>query len=128
MQDTIVNFETAKLAKERGFNIIQLMGSHHTFYKSDGSKIVGDSFAKQLMNYAPTQSLLQKWLREIHGIHIDFQYDLEPDMKTINVSFSVINHEGSLYNEKKKYLKYEEALEEGLQHALEILEALELIH
>jgi len=120
MQEQIVNFETAKLAKERGFT-----ESCWQWYDTIGN-IKEHKFSTTSNRYddelaAPTQSLLQKWLREIHGIHIDFQYDLESDMKTINVSFSVINNEGSLYNEKKEYLKYEEALEEGLQQALELI-------
>lgn len=67
-------------------------------------------------NYlAPTQSLLQKWLRDIHFI------DVEP--KAIRF---VGDEKASYYNnyingsmiEMKKYNSYEEALEEGLYQAL----------
>lgn len=64
---------------------------------------------------APTQSLLQKWLRDIHFI------DVEP--KAIRF---VGDEKASYYNnyingsmvEMKKYNTYEEALEEGLYQAL----------
>lgn len=49
MIEQIINLETAKLAKERGF--VDIKNSN-------------------TLPHFSTQSLLQKWLREIHGIHI----------------------------------------------------------
>ena len=132
MEEQKVIFETAKLAKEKGFDI-PCENYYDTYIDDDDIDLCnyeenrGSNFAYLRKNEndfeysAPTQALLQKWLRETYDIHIDFEYDLEPNMKTINVSFCVINNKGSLYEEKKQYLKYEQALEQGLQKALKLI-------
>jgi len=77
MKDEIISFETAKLAKEKGFNILYnvayceqgiLRTCNPDFY------LVG-YHNQGLATLAPTQSLLQKWLREVHDIIIDVQLD-----------------------------------------------------
>jgi len=80
----IITFKTAKLAKDKGFNL-----NSQAFYGCD-DPVSGESnklilrdwekwinFGKEdstqdgtAIYSAPTQSLLQKWLREVHGIHI----------------------------------------------------------
>ena len=73
MVETIVKFETAKLAYEKGFNSSEYW-SEMLMYDTDGElcKIV---LGKQLFQpepfnkgfiLAPSQSLLMKWLRETH--------------------------------------------------------------
>lgn len=72
MSDELIQFETAKLAREGGFN-----GWTLSAFESDGSIAVGgiggskkwntysqDTFAR------PTQSVFQRWLRELYNIHI----------------------------------------------------------
>lgn len=70
MEDTLVTFQTAKLAKEKGF-IGKLFVED--WYNSEGH-LYRDCkscfFDRDIYIEAPTQSLLQKWLREEHGIHI----------------------------------------------------------
>lgn len=82
MHEERIKFDTAKLAKEKGFDI----DTNGFFYplreetkNIDGLAIVGklryslvDSSGvefKKDNNYAlaPTQSILQKWLRDVHG-------------------------------------------------------------
>ena len=95
MEDTRISFETAKLAKEKGFN-----ERVHYFYKvkSENDIELYGCTKKQLVGFkgytpiyhkvrdyhtnkeklnaklyrcsAPTQSLLAKWLREEHNIHL----------------------------------------------------------
>lgn len=71
---------------------------------------------------APTQSLLQKWLREKHNIHIVcWWYDKEDKFytelgrKTKEKIFVQCGNTTLLFN------TYEEALEEGLKHALTLI-------
>ena len=70
MEDQLISFETAKLAKEKGFWGIFLL------YKKDGttwnSCFLGEDEFKECYP-APTQSLLQKWLREKHNFHIEIK-------------------------------------------------------
>jgi Mg2+/Co2+ transporter CorB len=88
MTDQLISFETAKLAKEKGFNI------KHYWYN----------------DIRPTQSLLQKWLREKHGIHIVIQ-------KYGNVwSFEIVTD--ITYSDDILYFSFEKALEGALYQAL----------
>lgn len=72
MQDELVGLEVALLAKEKGFNIDQPKG----FYNHGDSKLIlwvdSERYNEQkdFIAFAPTQSLLQKWLRENHEIHV----------------------------------------------------------
>jgi hypothetical protein len=53
MEEQLISFETAKLAKEKGFDFIYIIDN-------------------ELTNHSLiTQSLLQKWLREKYDIHIE---------------------------------------------------------
>lgn len=80
----------------------------------------------------PTQSLLQKWLREVHNIYVESYHDLSSDGKSIQyyTSWGFLqqkNIEGKQnvngwYDEYNDWKKYEEALEFGLQEALKLIE------
>jgi len=112
MTDQLISFETAKLAKEKGFNIECI---YH---------IEKNLKTEEILNHVhygyecPTQSLLQKWIRETHSIHIGIDYDvggwsyfyltnLKSPTKDVNWS--------------KNYDTYEETLEAGLQEALKLI-------
>ncbi len=77
MEEQLISFETAKLAKEKGFDIICQKG----FNPNNGNIIEGNLwFVLNTLesNYhiqCPTQSLLQRWLREVHNIHIELLID-----------------------------------------------------
>ena len=131
MKEEIIQFEVAKLAKEKGFpqNLFNTSW-YNEFGTLNGrsdldkeGKSYGEHFIPKELKHvykrelflAPTQSLLQKWLRDIHFI------DVEP--KAIRF---VGDEKASYYNnyingsmiEMKKYNSYEEALEKGLYQAL----------
>lgn len=159
MKEQLVKFETAKLAKEKGFNEPVLY--HYLDDEGEGTFIltpneshfstevkmvrgvidVGetnnvtttenlyDIFNEEIEWYisAPTQSLLQKWLREVHDIHIEIrnyqEYDKDNYAHTLNFTKNANykNEEGNKIGQiiSRKYFDiYEEALEEGLYQAL----------
>ena len=70
MEDTLITFETAKLAKEKGFDIKTThyyLGDeeYHILNISKDYGIEGLNWnLRSTRTSAPTQSLLQKWLRE----------------------------------------------------------------
>jgi len=120
MTDTLITFETAKLAKEKGFN-----EPCYWRYNEDQEITATKIGMHEQPNFysgsyaAPSQSLLQKWLREKHNIHIWVNYyrcawffslgitDIEHGMTYCFAEFDI--HE-----------TYEEALEEGLKSALKL--------
>ena len=71
MEEQLISFDTAVLAKEKGFNEKSLY-----FYSGEQEEarqinLKGHSNSEFVKFYsAPTQGLLQKWLREKHGIDI----------------------------------------------------------
>ena len=77
MEDTLINFETAKLAKEKGFDEKVYREYDKSGYLRCTSKsadvVLGpyDELLKSTEYPAPTQSLLQQWLREKHQIIVD---------------------------------------------------------
>ena len=151
MQEQLISFETAKLAKEKRFDCKCLAG-----YKSNGelrecyiddledifnsiypisNSDIKDAVNKEWIFYdgciCPTQSLLQKWLREKHNIivvAIPYVFDWNGDIKLDKEDFDH-NTLWSFYVwQSVKFIKdgadsptYEEALEEGLQEALKLI-------
>jgi len=119
MTEQLISFETAVLAKEKGFDLKCEMCFLSEENEPQPFKNPAPSMSNKIeMAYsAPTQSLLQKWLREIHAIDIwverynsteRFYYQC-PKVHDIHPH---LNHWGDTY---------EEALEKGLQQALKLI-------
>ena len=98
MKEQLISLETAKLASDIGYSPI----------------LLGDNFKDKL----PTQSLLQKWLREVHNIHVIAVSGGENGLPSYDYCVMVnrINH-----NLDDGDYSYEEALEKGLQESLKLI-------
>ena len=125
MEDTRVTFETAKLAKEKGFpqepNKLKIP---YYNYKGEFKGDVKDWLRKYLRKEdtsdvesvsAPTQSLLAKWLREKHNIHLIAYKNINID----GYDWCYITTDG--ITNINSYKTYEEAYEIGLQEALKLI-------
>ena len=130
MEDTLISFETAKLAKKKGFDIPQnkmysfgseMFSSILEIKFHDGNKHecsiepynwngkIGVTSTKYYS--APTQSLLQKWLREKHNIDV---YCIPCETQLGNMT---------LWKSDDTFVgTYEEALEVGLIEGLKLIE------
>lgn len=121
MKDQLVSFEIAKLAKEKGFDI------KCDYWKYIDNNCQAMSYDSQTCISIPTQSLLQKWLREKHKIRI------YPEQKTAG-DFGFVIYILNSEPEKRAGLPwirlsyftlhfdlYEEALETGLLNALNLI-------
>ena len=142
MKEQLINFETAKLAKEKGFNVETLhfycknrtCDYIKTPYKysfevnaNQETLINGeiDNFGYGITWSAPTQSLLQKWLREVHNIEI-YVHKFKPNGAYPKGYYCVSRPLIHYSNEMKDWIftnfkTYEEALEVGLQEGLKLL-------
>lgn len=118
MQEEIVNFQTAKLAKEKGF--IKFTNPRYASRDIEGCSVkIGDLTTLAGADIpAPTQSLLQKWLREVHNIKLwnEFGYTNEWFCYYLNKYDDKIQLTTNLRN-----ATYEEALEVGLQECLKLI-------
>jgi len=161
MKEELINFETAKLAKEKGFNIgcknkyVETLehalemgrGGDCTFPHIPTRVLTNSSYEKWdiVHCYAPTQSLLAKWLREVHNIIIDVKLDFFNSYNKESIKYYPIFYTYSdskkrfwLYTDYinsdecteeiqdkmpifQKYSTYEEALEIGLQEGLKLI-------
>lgn len=123
MQEELITFETAKLAKEKGFDVTVPQGynSEELDYQRFGlpkgiqfgicTNTLPTSFT------APSQSLLQRWLREVYNIHIAVLPKILPSNEIKYYCFK-----GKIKKDfKDLYNTYEEALEDGLQEALKLI-------
>ena len=119
MEEKLISFETAKLAKEKGYTYA------YEFYDLEGNLndfgMVGGWTNCHDKNYAaPTQSFLQRWLREKHNIHISIIFD----ENTVNTYYFYKINSGDGFIKKESmhtFKTYEEALEIGLLTALELI-------
>lgn len=135
-QEKIITFETAKLAKEKGFfidnfiNIYPLVDFYNDYKKGELTCIFDEQFNIDIAfknNYyaeAPTQAYLQKWLREKHNIEVEVyrthecvtgeKYGCEGENWNAQTE-----EEFDLFNFYNK--TYEGALEMGLYEALKLI-------
>lgn len=142
MEEQLISFETSKLAKEKGFE----SDVSHSIYTEIGE--LKDPIAQMdlmrnqesIQEYfkliksfpsAPTQSLLQKWLREFHNIYVESYHDLTADGKGIRfyTNWGFIQQKdidgnqnvNGWYDEYNDWKTYEEALEFGLHEGLKLI-------
>lgn len=126
MEDTRITFETAKLAKEKGFpQEPNRRKVPYYNYKGEFNGDVTDFLRKYLREEdtsdvesvsAPTQSLLAKWLREEHNIHLIAYKNINID----GYDWCYITTDG--ITNINSYKTYEEAYEIGLQEALKLIQ------
>lgn len=131
MKEQLISFDTAKLAKEKGFNeqcstTYNSLGKvyiHKTKrYNSAFKKITAtcthsnQEFINEKYS-APTQSLLQKWLREEHNHHVTIHPKITPRNDIVYYAY-----EGKpKLDWANTYTTYEEALEKDLKEALKLI-------
>lgn len=141
MKEQLISLETAKLTKEKGYSVgcnISYVQYHSDYiydedvnhpesHKSDDVRMYNyfhknnyefDGSNEHFTVYeAPTQSLLQKWLREEHNIDIEINLYL----KTLRTYKNAILKDEKYYTIGYTYKNYEEALEDSLQYALKLI-------
>ena len=118
LKEKLISFETAKLAKEKGFHISSRgegMGKR-VFINGE---LVNAIFSSKDHIHAPTQSLLQKWLREVHEISI--KIDDYYTNSRVRFDYNVCELGSQEDNPVGIFETYEEALETGLQEALKLI-------
>ena len=127
MQEQLITFETAKLAKEKGFfqetNRLEIpYYNYKGEFKGDVSDwrirkyIRGEDTSDIEIVSAPTQSLLAKWLREEHNIIVLVDYE---GIDGYYYKFYSYKEGNKNYDASgKNYNTYEDAYEIGLQEAL----------
>jgi len=116
---TPIQFNTAKLAKKRGFDLIT---ENRYFFNSELTTKTPTQSSKPTL-YAPTQSELQGWLRDVHKIYL---YIVPVGDVSYNLKYWNYSIFGKDYKEGQhgtnRFTSYEDALEAGLFEALKLIE------
>lgn len=133
MEEEKVSFETAKIAKEKGF---MEAGNYPLWYHSNGEEasmfeplwnITREEYPKHEAILRPTQSLLQKWLREVHNIDIIVSRAGAIQSKRKGFLVSIYTEQITLFPWKinktgeSYFSTYEQALEAGLEKSLKLV-------
>lgn len=127
IHDEICTYDVCKLAKEKGFP--QHIGDDAYVVENeyDDKYEVGCCYSIQFIpDYlptitAPTQSLLQRWLREEKGIIIELKYSDDTESFRPFWSWQIYNTLGITLEIGEPNTTYELALEDALKYALESL-------
>ncbi len=134
MTEELISFECAKLAKEKGFILLPPSDRKrfdHTLkmydtkgisilhtYSSMNKEYVEKKIHKNELFLKVSQSLLQRWLREVHNIILLVNYSDKRYFFGLTGSIEIIL---SNNGEIQYYNKYEQALEKGLIEALKLI-------
>lgn len=129
MEEQLISFETAKLAKEKGFDILcKKYYNGVDILHTSKTSILHEAYRM----YAPTQSLLQKWLREKHKTFVYSNSGIRGTRNSrTELYFTCQLSQRRPWKEERKYglthlsfetfKTYEEAIEKGLQEALKLI-------
>lgn len=133
IKEEFVNFKTAKLLKEAGFDV-PTRGTWRTnctgdtvfvehFYgqtRDDISRHSSDGFQYEYL--APTQSLAARWLREVHGFHLYSKrcYNYNLNKYTWGFWIQRVKYD-TIINLEIGFDNSESALEEGIKEALRLI-------
>lgn len=121
MKDQLITFETAKLAKEKGFDLeVEFMTINERPELVFSARDDGDTDYNwnEREGYSlPTQSLLQKWLREKHNKFV-FVTHRKFGVSSCNGWYYHIGESIEYGLCPERYNTYETALEAGLQEVL----------
>lgn len=128
MEEQIITLKTAKLAKEKNFSCDKTMA----YYRIDKKPLLlcKESILNEYESEgdAPTQSHLQKWLRENYNINVIiypiecFVNDKPKKCSNPEYTYQLID-EGikTFVTRDKIYKTYEKALEIGLREGLNLI-------
>ena len=112
MEEKLVSYNVAKLAKEVGFNVVT---EYRFFYNSELTTKTPSQSSKPTI-YAPTQSLLQKWIREVHNIDIS----VSPSLVKWYY-YTIYLNKICMDDNEQPFETYEQAIEQAILGSLKLI-------
>ena len=124
MEERLIEFNTAELAKKKGFDL-----NCRFLYKSKlgWEEGIGVDYNWNRFNSysAPTQSFLQTWLREIHDIHIQiliYSWSERTYYYKIHSKRAYVSNSSKFILDSDVVIgKYVDVLEKALHHGLNLI-------
>lgn len=135
MEDQLISFETAKLAKEIRFeekvrNYFKIgVISKGLIEEECTSSDINFQFQERPLWARPTQTHLQRWLREKHRTDVTVITEWKEGERFYRVGLSYVSQENKIEiwfsreedGRLKNHESYEVALEEGLKEGLKLI-------
>jgi hypothetical protein len=120
MKDELIKWETGKLAKEKGLNwpVLYCFFEDGTLFNQTGYHNFNVS---ETLVSACSQSLLQRWLREVHDIHIEISVFKYKGFSKLHYDYTIFHEDPKEPYEESCYNSYENALEDALIYALNLI-------
>ena len=122
MGEQIISFETAKIAKVKGFigygNMYNSDGKLIPYFPPKGNPLEG--YENRSTYFASTQSLLQKWLREEHEVIVWLIPAVDDFTCFVSDGYPALEESKIIYRSNESGV-WEDILEEGLFNALKSL-------
>ncbi len=124
MKEQLIKNKTKKLARKKGFNLFSLNKNGE-----DQRSILDDAYLSyprgfQYEWYDCSQSLLAKWLREEHNIHVNVNPTFDKFAELSEYRIELLNNYGAdqiLDEFINEFNTYEQALEAGLLKGLKLI-------
>jgi hypothetical protein len=145
MKESLITLKTSKLAKKKGFQVdcenywvetkehtLDIPRNGEELFPAHKPRILGhrpSGSYHTVLGPAPTQSLLQKWLREAHNLYVDITKSGKGEFGS-DIIYDVFYGWSITEIDSIKelcpglhvgYKTYEEALEKGLFEALKLI-------
>lgn len=126
MKEDLISEETAILAEQIGCEL-QLFGRGYEYVYLEGNVrwtsvkngLSGEENTSRVIKCS--QSLLQKWLRDVHNIDVWAQpFVMNKSLPDESYSYFIYK-DGVWQNDGVNMLSFEEALEKGLQESLKLI-------
>ena len=127
MKDELVSLQTAKLAKEKGLKLNYCRELFYPDPDKEGEYVTNEcshdwEFIEDRDWYSrPTQSLLKRWLREVHGIDITIHRSFS---FTHSYHYCIIkdcDYDNELRQMSESNRSYEVCLEDALLEGLKMI-------
>ena len=122
LEEQVVSFKVAKLAKEKGLGLYTV-NSYCFFQNTREYELV--SFKENKCISAPTQTQLQAWLREIHDIHIQiliYSWSERTYYYKIHSKRAYVSNSSKFILDSDVVIgKYVDVLEKALHHGLNLI-------
>jgi len=138
MREELISSDTAKLSREKGFTakvstayvfVSKEIRIQHSYLHNHNGLLASNPLKESNVSMiisAPTQSLLQRWLREVHNIIVSpyanasgYCVELHYSPERGGTHIKDLSSEGP--NDSGCWGIYEEALETGLKEALKMI-------
>lgn len=112
-----VNFEIAKLLKEKGFDEECIY-----VYRHDGSEDIWDADKEDIACQKPTLQMAMKWLRKVHNIHIAVIVAYRHLTRRYEAHIMKLKSiDNFILNQLVDFTSYEEACEAAIKYCLQNL-------